>query len=613
MKLDKLRQLIGLIIIMLFSNCTTIPNVEEIKIISTDGDMTTAIRNALESASSSNVKIVLQKDGIYNVSPEYAYEEYCSISNHNNGSKKIIFPLKGFDRVEIEGNGSIIMCDGRLFPFLFEDCNHVTVRDLTIDWATPFLFYGEVIDCNQKQGWCEIKPLCDPNSWSVSKGGITFPNSHGYNFKSLGAALPFDPINKNVVNGAVDHDYSEKAHIEKLRNGNVRIYDKMSVYPPIGSTLNAKGDKTLNRYAPAFDFKGCRDITIDNVTIHHALGMGFLFERSEDIKILNSNIILPEGSNRVVSTVADASHFASCRGDILVDNCVFENMLDDGVNVHGVYLKVVDIIDAYSVNVVLQHYQQHGFNFAEAGDEMWFILQPSSSRQFVNRVRRVDTLNETIMTLTFDNPIPSELKNGDCVENKSWNPTFTMRNSAVRNNRARGIVLKTPLKTVIDDNTFSSMMSAILFRGESLNWFESGAVQDVLIQNNYILNSANCGTTHAALYITPRLGATYDSTELYDRNIRFIDNTINSSNPRVVIADRVENLQISGNEIIINNDAKAYEPEAPMFELINCKDVIIEKNIYSGAKIYAPVLVEEQSNNGLIIRDNVNMNLQPTI
>lgn len=47
----------------------------------------------------------------------------------------------------------------------------------------------------------------------------------------------------------------------------------------------------------------------------------------------------------------------------------------------------------------------------------------------------------------------------------SWYPELIFRNNVVRNNRARSILVSTPRKVVVEGNTFSSMMSAILFEG----------------------------------------------------------------------------------------------------------------------------------------------------
>lgn len=200
---------------------------------------------------------------------------------------------------------------------------------------------------------------------------------------------------------------------------------------------------------------------------------------------------------------------------------------------------------------------------------------------------RVFTLNERFIQLSFAKPLPAGLKRGDILENKTWNPTFTMRGCTIRNHRARSVILKTPLKTIIENNYFSSMMSAILLRGETRFWFESGAVEDVLIQNNIFENCADCGTRHAVLYVTPRLGTQFDQTQTYDRNIRFINNTINSFNPRVVWADRVDGLLVKDNRIVRNTEKEPIFPRDPVYELINCKNIRMENNQYSGIKPFS--------------------------
>lgn len=350
----------------------------------------------------------------------------------------------------------------------------------------------------------------------------------------------------------------------------------------MGSILHSKGDHDHNRYAPAFQITSSKNIQLDHITVHHALGMGFLFERTENINITHCGIYVREGSDRVVSTIADATHFANCKGDILIENSTFKHMLDDGTNVHGTYVVVDKVIDEHTVRVALQHFEQMGFEFAASGDEIWFIQQPSPKRASENTVASVSVVNDKYSDISFKNKLPGNLAEGDILENKTWNPTFTMRNCTIKDHRARNIVLKTPLKTVIENNNFSSMMSSIFFRGETYFWFESGAVEDVLIQNNNFDHCAYSGMEHAVLNITPRLGRTFDQTLRYDRNIRFIDNKIKTFDNRIVWADRVDGLIISGNEIEQTNTSKSLYPNAHQFELINCNRVEISNNTYKG-------------------------------
>lgn len=549
-------------------------------------DMTYALRCAAEQASRyESVKITL-KEGTYHLSPDLAYERYLPITNHGNGSKRIALLFEGHKSVEIEGEGAKLLFSGQVFPFLFENCERVRVSGVTIDWAIPYTFLGVVSGVDPKGEWRDITPRRreDGFSWSLKRGKILFPDINGFSYDCLGSTLAFDAESKRPIVGALDL-HSEPTRVEELENGDLRIYERLPQMPPVGSLLSSKGDRENDRYAPAFDFKECSDILLEGITIHHALGMGFLFERSEGITIRDSKICLSEGSNRVISSTADATHFANCRGEILIEGCRFENMLDDGTNVHGTYVVVSEVINPRRIRVELQHFEQMGFKFADIGDQMWFINKPSPSRSAqVATVSDVRVLNEKVFEMEFEEEIADMVNVGDLVENKTWNPSFTMRNCTIQNHRARSIVLKTPLKTVIEGNYFSSMMSGVLFRGESHFWFESGAVEDVLISGNTFYNAADCGSKHAALYVTPLLGKEFDNQEIFDRNIRFVDNKIEGANPRVVIADRVEGLLIEGNHVIRRVDKMTPFAKAPIFELINCKDAVIENNSFEGAK-----------------------------
>ncbi len=578
---------------------------QRIKISHVEGDATLSIRQALDEATQSDVIIELEA-GEYFCRPDYAVEKYCAVTNHGNGSKKILFPMAGFNSITIEGNGAKLLFHGQIMPFLFEDCASVSVSDITIDWDIPFTFLAEVMAVNPEEGWREVKPMGESEgySWELKNGEILFPNIDGFNYKELGSTLPFTKDEKRVVAGAID-TYSRPTKVERLESGNLRIYDKARYYPPVGSMLSSKGDREGDRYAPAFEVKDCQNIKLDNITIHHALGMGFLFERSENITLTSSRIVVEEGSPRVIASTADATHFASCRGDILIENCTFENMLDDGTNVHGTYVVVDKVIDQNNIIVELKHFEQLGFEFAAEGDEVWFIKSPSPDRlSQTGRVTKAKILNERYTQLTLSEPIPATLSEGDLVENKTWNPTFTMRGCTIQNHRARCIVLKTPLKTLIEENYFSGMMSAVLFRGESFFWYESGQVEDVLIQHNTFHNAADCGTKHGVLYVTPKLGASFDDSALYDRNIRFVGNIIETSNPKIVWADRVLGLLIKDNHIVVNSDSETPFPDEPTFELINCKDARIEGNNYIGAQRDNHLKADQKSLETLTYQNN---------
>jgi hypothetical protein len=82
--------------------------------------------------------------------------------------------------------------------------------------------------------------------------------------------------------------------------------------------------------------------------------------------------------------------------------------------------------------------------------------------------------------------------------------------------------------------------------------------------------------------VTPRLGETFDSQKVFDRNIRFQGNRIKTFGDRIIWADRVDGLTISHNTIIQTKDAPEVHPGKPMIDVINSRNVKIEGNTYEG-------------------------------
>lgn len=572
-----------------------------VEIAPDQSDMTPVVRAALANANDKDLKLVFQK-AAYRFRPDSVAAEYRYITNHDKGLRKIIFKADGFDSIEIEGNGAAFVFHGQAAPFVFENCGQVTMSNVSIDWDIPFMFQGEVVDFDRKEQWRDIKPMTDGYSWKLKDGHLAFPEVDGFSYPDLGHTYAFDPKTKEVVYGEKGM-HSKPERVEQRSHGILRIHEKLRQDLTVGSIQCSMGGGEI-RYAPGVYVLSSSNIHFDGVVIHHALGMGFLFERASNIVLENSGVYPSDGSDRVGSSVADATHFCNCKGDILVENCRFEGMFDDGTNVHGTYVFVDQIIDAKTVRIELRHRQQKGFTFAEAGDQVWFVHQPSPDRAGVNRVVAVKRVDEVYSELTFSEPVPKKLAVGDALENKTWNPSFTMRGCSIGKHRARNIVLKTPLKTVIENNRFiSSDMASILFRGESFKWFESGQVQDVLIRNNYFSYCIHGASDQAVLYISPRTGKTFSQTAVYDQNIRFIDNTIETFDNRIVLAERVDGLVFKGNTIRQTKTAQPHYPDAPQVELLNCRNTQISGNEYQGGSP-AVVRVDPVSGATLKLRDN---------
>lgn len=96
--------------------------------------------------------------------------------------------------------------------------------------------------------------------------------------------------------------------------------------------------------------------TIKNVKVHYAQGMGVLAQLCDDITMDGFGVCLKgENDSRYFTTQADATHFSQCKGKITSVNGLYEGMMDDAINVHGTYLKVIQQIDTHTLKARYMH------------------------------------------------------------------------------------------------------------------------------------------------------------------------------------------------------------------------------------------------------------------
>ena len=112
--------------------------------------------------------------------------------------------------------------------------------------------------------------------------------------------------------------------------------------------------------------------------------------------------------------------------------------------------------------------------------------------------------------ITFEEKLSDEIQAESSIgiENLSWTPEVVFSHNIVRNNRARGALFSSPLRTVCEDNLFDHTSgTAILLCGDCNGWYESGAVRDLLIRNNTFVNALTnmFQFTNAVISIYPEI------------------------------------------------------------------------------------------------------------
>lgn len=542
-------------------------------------DVTFQVNRLIESVQGeSDVTLVFPK-GTYDFHPENAVKMYRAVANHDNGLKRMAFPLFNCRNITIDGGGSLFLFHGRLIPVTIETCTDATLKNFSIDWIRSFHSELTVVESNadEKSFVVEADPAAYP--YTIQGGEIRF---HRFGQDDpIGSNILIDPQTRAPVVQTKSYSVNgRRAKVTAAGNNRIRFENAVKKAPPVGTVLVVYGVHPTSRLCHAIQVTNSKDVRVENVTVHDAGGMALIVERTENVTL--DHMVVTSNAERLVATRADATHFIGCRGTIRLENCLFEHMLDDGINVHGAYVKVAEYLGDQQFLCEISHFQQWGLTFAEPGDKVAFLSRETVLPFFQATVKDVRILNEHRFVITVAD-VPDELPDGPLsVENLAWYPDLVMKNNTIRENRARSVLVTTKGKVLIEGNHFSSQMNGILIEGDNNKWYESGAVQDVTIRNNVFVNSGFGSGPVYPLLASPLLTAEQRMGEgHYHRNIRFVNNTLRSFDGRLVKAASVSGLAIAGNKVEFSRDYPAVS-DLPAVDLTYCSDVSITGNTVTG-------------------------------
>ncbi|WP_281990639.1 right-handed parallel beta-helix repeat-containing protein [Aquimarina aggregata] len=571
-------------------------------------DATPAVIEQMLQAEDEPISEIKFEKGTYHFYPDKGLEKFCYISNHGDLMVNTSFPIFNMENLTIDGQGSIFIFHGVMIPFLIDKSKNINIKNLSIDWAQSFHSEGLIVARDEKNKTFDMK-ISEEYPYDIRNGEIFFIKE--YYQHTLGQSILYDPKRKAIsfntesytnittksktsktfnldrIKYKYDYDRRDveykdigvenKVRIEELKPGLVRVYGHTKKMPLLGHILTMKGAQGLNRVAPAFRVTYTKGFNAFNVNIHHAGGMGLIAENSEDLILDNFNVTPSQG--RMVSTTADATHFVGCRGKIILKNCTFENQLDDALNIHGTYQKIVDILDDYRIGVRMGHHQQKAFVIGYPNDQLGFVRLSSSFFPYEkSTIKKIDYINNRYQIITFNEKLPRDINPGDLVENLDAYPELLVQNCKIRNNRARGLLISNPVKTIIENNFFSTEMEALLIPVESGHWFESGNANNVIIRNNIFEDCQHSGFNRGVI----RFDTDDDNKNIAFRNIQIINNTFKQFDNLILEITNTDGLVVKGNKITNSGRFPLQYPNNPVIKIRVSKNIQFENNTYKG-------------------------------
>lgn len=547
-------------------------------------DATQAVAKAIESTKGRGATIVFPA-GEYHFHRDKGFERVLHLSNSDVvNPRRIAILVDGHRNLKLVGKGARLVFHDPIIPLAILNSQRITFEGFEIDWARPMMSQGTVVAADSKGVTLAIDPERYP--YRIEGGKLAFTSENWS--RPVWGFMEFDPRTKGVAYGTGDAGslgggWDEYRAVE-VERGRVRLEHPFKRLPRLGNVLVARHG--ARDHAGTF-VSDSKDIEFRDVAYRFTSGLGILSQFSENLTMRNVSVAPAPDSDRLFAGHDDGLHFSNCKGRILVEGCRFEGLMDDPINVHGTSVRVEKNLAEDRLRCRLV--QGVGLKYGDVGDTISFLNHESLLSRGQAKVKALKHLSLEEFEIEFDRPVPSELVQGDALENLTWTPSLTVRKSEFGTVRARGLLVTTPKKVLIEDNLFRSSGSAILIAGDANGWYETGAVKDVTIRRNRF---ENCLTSvyqfcEAVISIFPEISK--PGAEAYHRNIRIEDNVFTVFDAPVLWAKSAGDLTFKNNEILTSNRFKPWHWNKDGITLLNCQRVTISGNrlapLYRGRSI----------------------------
>lgn len=513
---------------------------------------------------------------VYDIYPEDATEtirHWWTFMNSSGEPLYAAFVLKNLENVTIDLGGAKLIFHGRIMPFAVLDCKNVTLRNFSIDYDRPYFTQGTVLEYEDHSVTIQVPPLfryrienhdliAVSDTWEhrLVKGDMLlrcFDPATGLPSRNSGAILaligdkiqprPTPPL---PIHQLYAHDAGEnRIRLTGLPDGFV---------PKPGEILAMTHE---DRRKEGILLERSEDTVIENVRLVHVGAMGVVGALCHNITLKHLDMYIDEScAERIVTINADGFHTFHCSGLIQVEDCRFENMLDDAINIHGNYLYCLEKNGEYTIRAASKGQALVQMPYFLPGDAVTIYKQNTQEIRFCGTVDSYGYEGDSNnMEIRFREPIP-ELQEGDILENGKM-PEIVVRRCVSR--CMGGFRISSSKRVLIEDCTFATAGFSVAFTGDMDYWYENGPVKDVTIRR---CTFENCGIpVETACGFKPTENAPF-----YHENIRFTENTVYLAGGNVMNLQDVNGITYSGNTIVGLHDG-----QLPL-RLIRCSNVSVQ-------------------------------------
>jgi hypothetical protein len=515
-----------------------------------------AIADAIDSGEPSEVRFA---SGKYRISAEKGATYALNIA----AAKDIILSGTG-QKTEL------IITNPKLGAILVRESSDVVLKNFILDYDPVPFTQGKIIAVSPENGTFDF--TIDPNYPALSE-----PNFFEANEQWGRWGMIFDPVKPIIKPGAPDHIFNSSW--SSLGGYNWRVKVRNGEEPKLKKM--ASGDRYVQLARSVSESaivcttsKSCE---IRNVTVYASVAAATMMISNEGFTIKKLVVKIRPGSDRLLSTNADGVHCPANRGSILIEDCYFQGMADDGVNIYAPPMLVRQVVSPtkFLVDKVAE---------LRIGDTLQIVKPKTGTILGSSRVVE-KAENENGLEITLEDAVAGmtpgkDYREADTVFNLSaCGEGYTIRKNKFAVHRGRGLLLRAG-KGLVEANTFEAVGSTGIAILNEPDWPEGPIPSNITVRGNTFVGGLSYPDGRAIQVSSVKLGSQIaDTREIH--NIVFEHNKFTDV-PHIAYLAGIVGIQFVNNSIVYRN-AKTSSAKSALILLDNCSGFLMD-----GLKVVDP-------------------------
>ena len=415
------------------------------------------------------------------------------------------FALQGVRELTFDGKGATLVFSPNNRAFLLDGCHGCTLSNMEIDFDPLPFTQGDVLKVDLVGQSFDVKlhdgyPDPPTQEWMLANYGPyrgwwtgtvlaadsrTFPPRIPGGFITVESVQRLRPDERIYRIGAKGDAAKLPSLVVgdrfafRVRYATKQRNDRLKGLPSAGIQICHSADCTL---------RNIRQYCSPDMWIH-------LWDDTGQITIDGCQIVYKPGTNRLVTSLSDGIHCKSDRVGPLIQNCIFEGLMDDSINI-GRMADIVQQVSSEKVFRVCSSEIAWYDDSLETGDLMEAMDMATGVILSQAKVVKIDDRQGHVRTITVDRPIrgvtpQKDPADGHCTwffDLSACGNRFIIRNNMFRAQMRSAMVLRA--SGLIENNEIDDAGGLGIYLTNDLPPFPEGpAPRDVIVRGNTIRNT----------------------------------------------------------------------------------------------------------------------------